>query len=119
MRYLFTFTGGYGHFLPTLPIARAAVAAGHEVRYACQDAMVGAVEAAGLSAVDTGGHTSLSSDARLPLTAVDRAGFAGSIPRQRIPRLLDVAAGWQPDVVVRDEMDFGAAVAAERLGIPH
>ncbi len=26
---------------------------------------------------------------------------------------------WRPDVIVRDEVDFGAAVAAERLGIPH
>jgi hypothetical protein len=33
--------------------------------------------------------------------------------------LRELAADWQPDVVVRDEMDFGAAVAAEASGLPH
>jgi hypothetical protein len=29
-----------------------------------------------------------------------------------------LALGWRPDVIVRDETDFGAAIAAERLGLP-
>ena len=30
-----------------------------------------------------------------------------------------LAGQWRPDVVVRDELDLGAAVAAEALGLPH
>jgi UDP:flavonoid glycosyltransferase YjiC (YdhE family) len=30
-----------------------------------------------------------------------------------------LCAEWQPDIIVRDEIDFGAVVAAERLGLPH
>ena len=30
-----------------------------------------------------------------------------------------MCAEWSPDILVRDEIDFGAAVAAERLGLPH
>jgi len=43
VRFLFNFAGGHGHFLPTLPFARATAQRGHEVAYACQQAMVGTV----------------------------------------------------------------------------
>ncbi len=127
MRFLFSFTGGNGHFLPTLPIARAVLDRGHEVAYACQDAMVGTVEAVGLPAFATGGPTLLDPSTRRPLVAVDReaeerfvrSNFAGRTAQARTPRLLDLASRWEPDVIVRDEMDFGSAVAAESLGIPH
>ncbi len=127
MRFLFTFCGGSGHFLPTLPIARALVERGHDVAYGCQESMCSAVEAVGLTAFDTGGSTLLDLRERRPLMPVDRqaeedvvrTGFAGRTARDRTPRLLDLARAWQPDVIVRDEMDFAAAVAAEVLGIPH
>jgi MGT family glycosyltransferase len=127
VRFLFTFCGGSGHFLPTLPIAQALVTRGHEVVYGCQESMCGAVEAVGLTAFDTGGPTLLGMGDRRPLMPVDRqaeedvvrTGFAGRTARERTPRLLDLATTWQPDVIVRDEMDFAAAVAAEVIGIPH
>jgi len=50
---------------------------------------------------------------------VIRDVFAGIMARERAARLLDVYGRWRPDVVVRDEVDFGATVAAERLGIRH
>jgi UDP:flavonoid glycosyltransferase YjiC (YdhE family) len=36
MRVLVTFTGGTGHFLPTLPYAGPLRARGHDVRYTSQ-----------------------------------------------------------------------------------
>jgi UDP:flavonoid glycosyltransferase YjiC (YdhE family) len=127
VRFLFTFCGGSGHFLPTLPIALALVERGHDVAYGCQESMCGAVEAVGLTAFDTGGRTLLDLRERRPLMPVDRqaeedvvrTGFAGRTALDRTPRLLDLARAWQPDVIVRDEMDFAAAVAAEVLGIAH
>ena len=48
-----------------------------------------------------------------------REGFARRIARERAAALVPLAEAWRPDVIVCDETDFGAMVAAERLGIPH
>jgi len=127
VRALFTFTGGAGHFLPTLPIARALAARGHEVAFSAQEAMLAVVRATGFNAIGSGGRTVADPATRRPLLPVDRLHeqrvmrevFAGRIARERAGRLLTVAGHWHPDLIVRDEVDFGAAVAAERLGIPH
>jgi UDP:flavonoid glycosyltransferase YjiC (YdhE family) len=127
VRILFTFTGGAGHFLPLAPIAAAARARGHEVAFSGQEMMRATVSAAGFAAYDSGGRTLLDAPRRKPLIPLDRAAeaavirdtFAGTVGRERAGRLLAVADQWRPDVIVRDEMDFGAAVVAERLGLPH
>ena len=125
MRILFTFAGGTGHFLPLVPLARAAERAGHVVAFAGQEGMVANIEAAGFTALPSGGASLLSGDERMPLLAVDmareeraiRATFAGRIARERADTILAIGAEWSPDVIVRDEIDFGAAVAAERLDV--
>jgi UDP:flavonoid glycosyltransferase YjiC (YdhE family) len=48
-----------------------------------------------------------------------REGFAGHVARRRCAAVLALCAAWSPDVVVCDETDFGAMVAAERSGVPH
>lgn len=124
MRILFSFAGGQGHFLPLAPIARAARAAGHAVAFACQPALVDAVARAGFAAFETGGNT--TNTARKELLPVDTAreqravqrAYAGRIAQERAGRLAALAADWRPDVLACDEMDFGAAAAAERLGLP-
>ncbi len=67
MRFLFTFAGGTGHFLPLLPLARALAAGGHAVAFACQSAMLSAVAQAGFEAFDTGGRTTRDETLRGPL----------------------------------------------------
>ncbi|WP_096305046.1 glycosyltransferase [Jatrophihabitans sp. GAS493] len=127
MRILFTFTGGVGHFRPLLPLARAAAARGDAVMFSCQQAMMGFVTAAGFAAVDSGGKTIASPDFRGALQPTDRTReatviretFAGRVASERAARLRKIASDWQADVLVRDEVDFGAAVAAESLGLPH
>jgi UDP:flavonoid glycosyltransferase YjiC (YdhE family) len=89
--------------------------------------MVDVVQTAGFDAVASGGTTLLGSAARYPLIPVDRDAeelvvrsvFAGEVARERAVRLVEVGSHWRPAVIVRDEMDFGSAVAAERLGLPH
>src|SRR3954451_15998819 len=113
MLVLATFAGGTGHFLPTLPYARQLHARGHQVRYACQPAMVPVVEAAGFPAADTGGATLLPADQRRPLAAVDRAHdqqvvadfFITNVGAERAARTSALITGWRPDLVLRDEMD--------------
>ncbi|GAA1518135.1 glycosyltransferase [Kribbella lupini] len=127
MRALFSFAGGNGHALPLIPIARALAVRGHEVLFTCQPAMLDTVRAAGFDAVDSGGTTLTSASYRGPLVATERGaevraireGFAGRVARERAPRIVDVGVDFGADVVVHDEVDFGAGVAAQRLGVPH
>lgn len=124
---LFTFAGGTGHFLPLVPIARASVAAGHAVAFAGQAGMVAAVEDSGFTAFDSGGPTLLDVSVRTPLLELDmdrevaalRDAYAGSVARERAANLRELCADWRADVVVADEVDFGALVAAESLGLPY
>lgn len=125
MRILFSFVGGSGHFGPLAPIARAAVAAGHTVAVTCESTMVPVIEAAGFTAFVSG--PDLGGSARHPLLELDmereeRAitdGFAGRHAKQRATDVLALCGDWKPDLLVCDEVDFGAVVAAERFGIPH
>jgi UDP:flavonoid glycosyltransferase YjiC (YdhE family) len=127
VRLLFTFAGGSGHFEPLVPIARAAEGAGHTVAFAGQLAMIPAIEAAGFTAFATTGATLMSTPERLPLLKLDleredhdlREGFARRLARERTTAVLALCATWQPDLIVCDEVDFGAMVAAERLGLPY
>lgn len=127
MRLLVTFAGGYGHLGPMLPVARAAVAAGHDVAVAPRPALVGTVETAGFPVLATGDPALDPAPVRLPLRPVDPAaedrvlveGFAGLIARDRAAALAPHLERWRPDVVLCDEVDFGAMVAAERLGVAH
>jgi len=67
VRVLFSFVGGTGHFLPTLPVARALADRGHEILYTCQGPMIRTVERMGFTGIDSGGLTLLDPDARRPL----------------------------------------------------
>jgi len=127
VRLLFTFAGGTGHFEPLVSIARAAEIAGHTVAFAGQPVMIPAIEAAGFTAFATAGATLSSTPERLPLLKLDldredrglREGFARRLARERAAAILALCAAWQPDLLVCDEIDFGAVVAAERLGLPY
>ena len=126
MRILFSFVGGAGHLNPLLPIARAARDAGHEVTFAGSGDMMPAVAAAGFTGLATSPPTD-KPPTRTPLQAPDaehearviRVHFAGKVARERAAAVLRLSREWQPDLIVYDEMDFGAIVAAERLGLPH
>jgi UDP:flavonoid glycosyltransferase YjiC (YdhE family) len=126
-RMLFTFAGGTGHFLPLVPFARAAENAGHIVAFGAQPGMLATLAEAGFSAWDTGGRTLLETTERTPLLEFDlareeravRDGYAGRTARERATKVRQLCESWHSDIVVCDEMDFGALVAAEALGIPY
>ncbi|GAA4535176.1 glycosyltransferase [Amycolatopsis samaneae] len=125
MRLLCAFVGGYGHFQPLVPIARAAAAAGHTVAFSGPPLMLPAIEAAGFPGFPAGPDFD-STGARKPLLPVDREreaddlreGFARRAAPQRADDLLPLCAAWRPDLILCDELDFGAMIAAERLGLP-
>ncbi len=126
VQILFGFACGIGHFLPIAPIARAAQAAGHTVAVAGRPQHAAEVEALGLDVVPIGEDAEVS-ESRTPLRPLNprledrvlREGFARRIARERAAALVPLAEAWRPDVIVCDETDFGAMVAAERVEIPH
>lgn len=129
MRVLFGFVGGRGHVDPLLPLARAVAAAGHQVAFSASRSMEAAVHAAGFEVLPPlpGTPPRVPEPAeRMPLLEVDRGREEGDLrdrfardgARRRAELVLARAPGWRPDVIVVDEADFGAVIAAERLGIP-
>jgi hypothetical protein len=125
VRILFAFAGGRGHLNPLVPLARAARDAGHDVAFAGGPTSVGTIESLGFRAL--GPRRDPKPRPRTPLREVDvafaeaefRENFAGEGARRRAAAVLEQAGEWRPDVLVAEEADFGALVAAERLGVPH
>jgi UDP:flavonoid glycosyltransferase YjiC (YdhE family) len=130
VRILFTFIGGVGHLQPLVPVARAAVAAGHEVAVAGSGKLTEVVEAAGFRAFATSAPRTADESpptrdlTPLPPTDAFAAelefaeNFATKGARRHATALQDHLREWRPDVVVRDEADLGSAIAAEVVGVP-
>jgi len=124
MRLLFAFVGGPGHLDPLLPVATAAHSVGHDVAVAGRAGVCDRAAALGLRIFQT---EPARNRRRRPLLPVDverersdfRSGFAARIAREQAAARLAVCAEWRPDAFVCDETDFGAMIAAERLGVPH
>lgn len=122
MRVLFTFVGGTGHAEPMVPVAAACRDAGHTVGFAGHADPIRHLD---FEQVVTTGTP--AAPERRPLVEpsqeheeeVVRRHFAGSAARTRTERYREVFADWRPDLVVRDEMDFGAAISTEALDVPH
>ena len=126
MRILFTFAGGSGHLEPLIPLARAAEAMGHTVAFVGRPWMIPQVDAAGFPAFAAGSDVGLTPE-RLPLADADLDqdmrdvgdGFGRRIARERAADILSLCMEWRPDLLVCEELDFGAMVIAERLALPH
>jgi UDP:flavonoid glycosyltransferase YjiC (YdhE family) len=128
MRILVVAAPGVGHLLPLLPLARAAAARGHEVRIAAGSSLRGIANAADLPFDAVGLATSDEVRRTIPgifeVTGRRRAllmfrnGFCGVIASEMADDLRRLAERWRPDLIVREDMAFGAWVAADAEGIP-
>ena len=138
MRALFTTTAGSGHFHPLVPLAQALTEAGHEVAFAAPRSFGPTVEASGFRAFPAGRDDADGMGPELVgllgqlQRLVEREGFTaeanafmiaevfgGYNARRAVPDLLPLCRDWAPDVVVRENAEFGGAIAAQALGIPH
>jgi UDP:flavonoid glycosyltransferase YjiC (YdhE family) len=130
MRVLFTTQPESGHWHPLVPLARALVAAGHDVAFAATPAGCAGMATTGIRCYAVGSDEPEQdvADRRARLAALapeDRAPVFWSevFPRTRaeriLPDLLAVVRAWRPSVIVRDVLEFAGCVAAEREGLPH
>lgn len=129
MRILFSTAPGEGHLRPLLPLARLAHSSGHDVCVAGGASLATIIADAGLSHAVAGPVSLPAVSATIPrlfeLTGRRRAlmmlrlGFCGPVATGMADDLLDLFATWRPDVIVREDMDLGAWIAAGQRAIPH
>ena len=129
MRLLFTTTGQAGHVLPLVPLARACLRAGHEVRVAAPRSRGGVIERAGLPFWAFDDPPADEVWAVFEPTAAMGPDEANAVVVGEIfgrlaagaafPGLLELASAWRPDMIVRESYEFGSVLVAERLGIPY
>ncbi len=128
MRILISASPGVGHLLPLLPVARAARARGHDVVIAAGASLAGIAEGAGFRFEAIGPETLGQAAAAFPEIATFtgrrravltfKSVFCGPVAAGMADGLDAIAAGWRPDVMVREDLEFGSSLVAEGRGIP-
>jgi UDP:flavonoid glycosyltransferase YjiC (YdhE family) len=111
-------------------VAAAVGDAGHEVAVCSSASFRPEVEAFGLTHIDAGldwltsDHSTWTAFPPMPPPGPEFAAFVATIfaditTAHMVPDLLTIAQDWAPDLVVRESMEYGGCIAAERLGLPH
>lgn len=130
MRALFVTSPGLGHVFPTVPLAHALRAAGHEVRYATGGVSL-AVAEAGMNVVDvTPGldylplYMPADDDGDNPMFAQDPedellAKLFGRVSGAMVDGVLAAARSWHPDVLIAAPLQGAGLLAATALGLPY
>ncbi|HST47017.1 glycosyltransferase [Jatrophihabitans sp.] len=120
---------GNSCFQQSVPLARALIGAGHEVAFGLPQPMTGQATELGFRTFAAGEPTEFVElqkalgVAGLPSGQRSAAYFdrllAGVCARRMAADILELAEDWRPDLVIRDDTEFGGCLAAEALGIPH
>lgn len=132
MRVLFTTQPGLGHFQPMVSLAHALVDAGHDVAVACPASFAPIARTAGMHVFPagydwdlTGGITQTFPEVARRPVGPERVAYvmanvwAGITAQHMADDLLALAERWPFDLVVRETLEFGGCLAAERLNVPH
>jgi UDP:flavonoid glycosyltransferase YjiC (YdhE family) len=129
MRIVFSALPAYGHVFPLIPLARALRDAGHEVVFATAEDFLPVVERAGLRGVRVSKplmatRTSMRGVRTMgggltQAECLDRAGriFGAEVPSEFVADLTPILVEMGPDVVVHDQGNPGAGLAARLAGV--
>ncbi|MGN9913875.1 glycosyltransferase [Phytohabitans sp. LJ34] len=131
MRILFSGCPGYGHLYPMLPLARAAVRAGHEVVIATGPDLAAHLAERGFDTWGVGPtfaeswaerNAVLSGLEAVPpeqQATLDIAVLFGASAAKRAVDLVPRAEAWRPDLIIHEPGEFAAPIAARRSGARH
>ena len=130
MRILFTVQPSTGHLHPIAPVAQALAQAGHEVAVCSAASFRGEVEAFGLTHIGAGldwlthNHSTWTAFPPMPPPGPEFGKFVVTVfaditTDRMVPDLLAIADDWCPDLIIREAMEYGGCLVAERLGIAH
>lgn len=128
MRVLVATTAGAGHFGPLVPVARACLAAGHDVAVAAPASFAAEVEAAGLvhrPFADVPADVIGPVLDRLPTLSTDEANrtvlaeiFGRLDAQAALPGVAATVEEWAPNLVLREPTEFGSLAAALAAEVP-
>jgi UDP:flavonoid glycosyltransferase YjiC (YdhE family) len=131
MRVLFSSTSGYGHVFPMLPLARAFVAAGHDVLWATGEAACRLLDGTGVETAPAGLSGAALQEARQGVLAAaegqapqDRAAFVfplmfgDAYTPPMVADLLPLATTWRPDLLIHENGELASPVVGSVLGVP-
>jgi UDP:flavonoid glycosyltransferase YjiC (YdhE family) len=130
MRVLFCCRPAYGHVRPLLPLAMACRDTGHDVLFGTGEEFVGQLRERGFGAERVGisieeadrralqAHPELNDLPREERWRLGLVVFADVLARRTLDDLEPLLHRLEPDLLVHDEMDLGAPVAADAVGIP-
>jgi MGT family glycosyltransferase len=127
MRLLFSTTPYYGHFHPLVSLARRLLTAGHEIAFASTPDFCKKIGELGFQTFEVGHnptadmlYTELPSVPAENLNPAQVAVIHQLVTiRQKLPDLIVAGENWQPQIIVRENLEWSAILAAEYLGIPH
>ena len=131
MRILFSSSSGYGHVFPMVPLAKAFVAAGHDVLWATGASSCRLLDGTGIETAPAGlagpdlarkRGAVLSEAEQLP--PPERAAFV--FPRMfgeaftpaMVRDLLPLARAWRPDLMIHENAELGSPVVGSVLDVP-
>ncbi|PWR05844.1 glycosyltransferase [Micromonospora acroterricola] len=128
MRFLFSMTPAFGHFLPLLPLARAFRRQGHDVAVVSAAGMSPLVAPEGFELLPAGpmpdvlfaevGRKLGINPATEPTPEAVAEFFAGVRVDLSADEALAQAKRWQPDLIVNEMVDFVGPLVAVSLGVP-
>jgi len=120
-----SFVGGAGHLIPQLPLLRALANAGHDLTLVGRESVTKSVPANLFNFIVSRSdrRSSVSSEVS-PLVPLNVSAeltvvahhFAGRAARESADAVSHVIAG--ADLLICDELDFGAMAVADRAGVP-
>ena len=132
MKFLFTVHPMFGHFHAMVPLAQSLKEHGHEVAFATGKSFGPVIQRTGFLHFPCGMDFDGSKDIfeALPEWTALKArysdgglqqlyGFIEGLGPRMADDLIGLVAAWQPDVIVRDPLEFGGYIAAEIYGLPH
>jgi UDP-glucoronosyl and UDP-glucosyl transferase len=132
MRVLFTTLPAVSHFRALVPVAQAARHLGHVVGIAAPQVLHPDIQRYGFETLAAGRDWRPEQEVWRPeLLSMLGSGAGDIVGTYVLPfltgesalcmanDLLALAPSWQPEVVLRDPLEFGGYLAAEVLGIPH
>jgi UDP:flavonoid glycosyltransferase YjiC (YdhE family) len=130
-RFLITSTMGLGHLHPMLPGAQALQDAGHEVAFGAPAPLRAVVERAGFAFFPAGGDRERDPEFQQLMAQLGAVPpgpeserivfgrvFTGVNPRLMAPDVVAICRAWGADMIIRESGEFGAAIAADYLGLP-
>ncbi|MDQ6748256.1 MAG: hypothetical protein M3010_09165, partial [Candidatus Dormibacteraeota bacterium] len=118
MRILFTSLPGFGHFNPTVPLARAMRQRGHEVAYACSPSWTQKVEAAGFSNFPSGPAWTLTLNDPVMREIMAKELFVELARMGMVDGVVRAARAFDADILACDGAEVGGLIAGALLGIP-